>query len=185
MLVESSCSYRASICCTGIALWCITCGQSGKRRGGQQPCPEGNFTPLGGISPSAAVQERGCPANPPQPQQDCRPWPLAAPPRAHPRGAAEFKPGLALHQPRQSALVFTAPLRICSGIQGRLPGLSRSLFLDMQGASEAHAGDVPLSPRSCLSKQETESSTDLGRVLGLMFVHVQILLQIVASLFYY
>lgn len=90
-----------------------------------------------------------------------------------------------LHQPRQSALVFTAPLRICSGIQGRLPGLSRSLFLDMQGASEAHAGDVPLSPRSCLSKQETESSTDLGRVLGLMFVHVQILLQIVASLFYY
>lgn len=87
--------------------------------------------------------------------------------------------------PGTPPLVFPAPLRIRSGIRGRLPGLSRSLFLDVLGVSEACAGDVPLSLHSCLSKQGTESSTDPGGVPGLMFVHMQILLQIVASLFYY
>lgn len=81
--------------------------------------------------------------------------------------------------------MFPALPRVCSGIWGRLLGLNRSLFLDLQGVPKAHARDVPFSLCSCLSKKGTESSTDPGGVLGFMFVHMQILPQIVASLFYY
>lgn len=49
------------------------CGQSGWRRGGQQPSRRGHFILLGGISPSAAVRERGCPANHPSHGQDHMP----------------------------------------------------------------------------------------------------------------
>lgn len=148
MLVESSCSYGASICCTAIALWCVRCGQSGKRRGGQQPCHEGNFTPLGGISPSAAVQERGCPANPPQPRQDCRPWPLTAPPRVHPRGAAEFKPGLAPCPAPAPAVHSGVPSSAEDSLwhSGQVAGAEQVTFFRHAGSFRSACRGCPLVP---------------------------------------
>lgn len=86
---------------------------------------------------------------------------------------------------RTTPLVFPTLPGICSGIWGRLLGLNRSLILDLQGVPKGHARDVPFSLCSCFSKKGTESSTDPGGVLGFLFVHMQILLQIVDSLFYY
>lgn len=47
--------------------------------------------------------------------------------------------------PRTTPLVFPALPRIYSGIWGRLLGLNRSCFLDLQGVPKAHARDVPFS----------------------------------------
>lgn len=68
---------------------------------------------------------------------------------------------------------------------GKVSGAEQVTFLDLQGVPKAHARDVPFSLCSCLSKKATESSTDPGGVPGFMFVHMQMLLRIVASLFYY
>lgn len=161
------------------------CGQSGWRRGGQQPCHRGNFILQGGVGPAAAVWERGCPASHASHGQDHMP----GLPMLFLREQLNLNLALlhVLLQSQDYPPGIPALPRICFGIWGRLIGLNRSFFFRPARGSQSTCQGCPLlfSLCSCPSKKGTESSPDPGGVLGFMFVHMQILLQIVDSLFYY
>lgn len=161
------------------------CGQSGWRRGGQQPCHRGTFILQGGVGPAAAVWERGCPANHASHGQDHMP----GLPMLFLREQLNLNLALlhVLHQSQDYPLGVPSSPKDLLWHLGKVAGAEQVIFFRPARGSQSTCQGCPLlsSLCSCLSKKGTESSPDPGGVLGFMFVHMQILLQIVDSLFYY